>query len=81
MFWKKPTNATPANVIVTARDRTLSDLLKYREELDECQARIDDAKLYADEVAAMESTRIEVVQGVINSLERQVVALTTIDSL
>ena len=81
MFWKKRTNTAPVNVIAAALDRYLSDILKYQEELGGCQARIDDAKLYAAEVEAMESNRIKVVRDVITTLERQVVALTPIDSL
>lgn len=82
MFWKTPTTPTPTkNPIEVVRDHIDAGLSRQRAELEECTARIADAKLYAEEVEAMENARIEALLVSIRSAEIASVALTSIASL
>jgi hypothetical protein len=82
MFWKTPTApVTAQNPIEVVRDHIDAGLVRQRAELEECATRIADAKLYAEEVAAMENTRMEALLASIRSAEIASVALTSIASL
>lgn len=79
MFWKnQPT--TPLT-LENLRDRVDAALNDLRAEYAASAKRVEDAMLYAEEVAAMENINMSALMEKILAAEKQSVALTTIVSL